>query len=297
MDRGARRCGIGPSVSAAPLRAVGVSEGRGCRRRPLGVRRLPATRGLHSSRIRQARAARGRAQWHNDPQVRLRLQPTRTTAQERIAKSTAARTATLSRPGVRAAGKAAGQVGHRAWLAAVDSRLTAAAVAAGFRGLAAVLAATADLPAHDVARMLNVSTRRIQAAGRRHLAPDRARQRQCQECNKWYRGLGQHISMAHDLTMNEYRRRHPLDAHGLERQAGQARPQPPGRDPLSAAELAALAPGEQPEDGTGRRACRECGRWYRSIGHHVAAAHHLPTAEYRRRHRLGGAGKRRAGRS
>ena len=255
---------------------------------------LPATRGLHSSRIRQARAVRGRAQWQSDPQVRLRLQPTRTTAQERIAKSTATRRATLSRPGVRAAGKVAGQVAHRAWLATVDSRLTHAAVAAGFRGLAAMLAATADLAAHDVARIVNVSTRRIQTARRRHLAPYGAGQRQCQECNNWYRGLGQHISMAHGLTMTEYRRRHPLDAHGLERQADKPRPQPPGRDPLSAAQLAALAPGEQPQDGTGRRACRECGHWYRSIGHHVAAAHHLPTAEYRRRHKIGGTGNSRA---
>jgi hypothetical protein len=62
---------------------------------------LPAGRGLHSSRIRQARAELGRRRWRQDPQLRQRLQPTRTTAAQRAESAAAARRATLSGTGRR----------------------------------------------------------------------------------------------------------------------------------------------------------------------------------------------------
>lgn len=179
---------------------------------------LPASRGLHSTAVRQARAARGRRQWSEDPQLRQRLKPSRTTAAQRAAKAAATRQATLSRPGVQAAARANGRAVQGAWLATVDERLDTAAVAAGFPDLARVLAATADLPAHDVARLLKtISTRQIQLARRRHAGTTAivGGPALCLECEMPYRGLGQHVRMAHGMNMNDYRHRYPLDAAAL----------------------------------------------------------------------------------
>lgn len=57
---------------------------------------LPARHGLHSTAVRLARAERGREQWHQDPQLRQRLTPWRTTTAQRAAKAAANRKATLS---------------------------------------------------------------------------------------------------------------------------------------------------------------------------------------------------------
>lgn len=58
-----------------------------------------------------------------------------------------------------------------------------------------------------------------------------------------------------------------------------------GRPPLSAAELAAVAVGEQPEDD-GLLACLECGLWYRGLGGHLVGAHDMTADEYRELHEL-----------
>lgn len=56
-------------------------------------------------------------------------------------------------------------------------------------------------------------------------------------------------------------------------------------DRLTAAELAAIPAGRQPEED-GLLACLECGRWYRGLGSHVALAHEISADDYRARHEL-----------
>jgi predicted transcriptional regulator len=81
-----------------------------------------------------------------------------------------------------------------------------------------MLTATAALPAPEVARLLNISTRRIEAARKRHAPVASRRDPQlCEECGKHWRGLSQHVRMAHQMSMDTYRQRHPLSAELLER--------------------------------------------------------------------------------
>ncbi|MEY9965478.1 putative transcriptional regulator [Streptacidiphilus sp. MAP12-16] len=81
-----------------------------------------------------------------------------------------------------------------------------------------------------------------------------------------------------------FRRRHAIPAPGrwpADRVPKHLRLRPP----MDPDELAAIAPGRQPA-WAGHLLCRECGRWYRSLPHHLTAAHHLTTDTYRTRHHL-----------
>jgi len=61
----------------------------------------------------------------------------------------------------RAAATANGKTAHAAWLESIDGEMSARANAAGFVGLHALLAAIDGLPAHDVARLLDVTVKRV----------------------------------------------------------------------------------------------------------------------------------------
>ncbi|MEV6965194.1 MucR family transcriptional regulator [Hamadaea sp. NPDC051192] len=178
--------------------------------------------------------------------------------------------------------------------AASESDLHSRAVAAGFTDLHAMLAATSDLPAREVAGMLSVAVRRMWALRRRHgyvsggagrppgLAAGQTRQ--CRACGGFYRGLGQHIALKHGMTLDAYLRAYPSDATELERTAGD-RAADPRRGPVPLDELSALRRGLQPEDH-GRLLCRECGRWYRVLGQHLTMKHQLDPTTYRHRYGL-----------
>jgi len=256
---------------------------------------LPRGQALEATGLRQRRSERGRQLFEQDPATILaRLTPTRTTAEQRVAMSQAARWESAQRPGMRALARAQGAVAGAAVRAASEAELAARAVAAGFTDLHAMLAATSDLPARQVAAMLSVAVRRIWALRRRHgyISTGAGRppgltagqSRQCRQCGGFYRGLGQHIALKHGLSLDAYLALYPADAAELEQTAGD-RTTDPRRGPIPPSELATLRSGVQPEDH-GRLLCRECGRWFHGLGQHLSVKHGLDAAAYRQRHGL-----------
>ncbi|MEO3858063.1 MucR family transcriptional regulator [Acrocarpospora sp. B8E8] len=115
----------------------------------------------------------------------------------------------------------------------------------GYASLADLLAATADWNGTDLGKLLGVTTRKTR----------------------------------------ELRHRHGLTPPRGARPVGFVPKTPRPHPPLSAAELAAVPYGEQP-DRDGQLLCLECGEWTRGAGAHVRWKHGIGAAEYRARHGL-----------
>jgi hypothetical protein len=116
--------------------------------------------------------------------------------------------------------RATGLAAAQAWLVSIDDRYTARTTELGYPSIGEFLRAVQGLPAHDVAHLLNASTKQIWALRRRYgfLSSGGGRppglksgeRRVCMECGRSYAGLGQHVALKHHLAMAEYRKRHPL---------------------------------------------------------------------------------------
>jgi predicted transcriptional regulator len=152
--------------------------------------------------------------------------------------------------------------------------------------------------------------------------PTRGEESLCLECGGWFRtrGMPQHLTSAHALTVGAYRSAHGIDpiaerardlGHaGVEdlvaatmhldaaafaelvglnrREAGQVRRRyspRPATPEISCDDLAQLPAGLQPESD-GKLLCRECGRWFRGLAQHLPHKHGVTPDEYRERHGL-----------
>ena len=209
---------------------------------------LPATRGLHAADILARRAATGRARWENDPGLRERLVATRTTPEQRVAASRAARRESAARAGVRAASAAAGVRANAAWLASIDRRHLAAVTALGFAGIDEFWHAHSHLSNPAAARVLGVTTKQTAALRARHghrppgrwpegyvvkhpaicaplpdadlvripagIQPIRAGGHLlCLICGRWFASLTIHLAATHRITAAGYLAAYQLPEH------------------------------------------------------------------------------------
>jgi len=212
------------------------------------VHELPATRGLHAADILARRAETGRARWANDPALRERLVPTRTTAAERIAASREARRASAKRAGVKASAAAAGRRANAAWLTSIDQRHLATVTVLGFESFEEFWHAHAHLSNPQAARLLGISTKQAAALRARHghrppgrwpeghilkhpgitkplPAADLARipagvqpiraggHLACRICGRWFASLTIHLAATHRITAAGYLAAYHLPAN------------------------------------------------------------------------------------
>lgn len=136
---------------------------------------LPAGRGLHASDILAKRAARGRTLWEQDPGLRERLVPNRTTAAERVERARRARAASVERAAVRQAAVEAGRQAHAAWIASIDARYLPVVQGLGFRSIGEFFGAHAGLTDPRLAELLGCTTKQAANLRRRHDHPPAGR--------------------------------------------------------------------------------------------------------------------------
>lgn len=202
---------------------------------------------LESQDVQERRIVNGRERWASDLEFQKALRPTRTTSAERIARMAKARQAGSVRPGAQAVRQEVGARLGRVLPNRIREEYEERARQLSYDSIADLLAATADLSGADLARLLGIAPHRARELRRRHGVPSPAPRAR----NRKIEG--------------------PVGLGTPER--------------LSAADLAAMAPGVQPQ--TERwLACRDCGGWYGFLGKHVVKAHGGSPAEYRARHKL-----------
>lgn len=202
---------------------------------------------LEAEDVQHKRVANGKERWTSDPALQEACRPNRTTSAERLARTRKARRISSARPGGRAVREETGRRLARVLPERTREEFEERARQLSYSSVAELLAATAHLTAADLARLLGVAQHRARDLRSRH----------------GYRSPG-----------------HAGRSSGAEALSG-----PPVPGHLTAADLAALAPGVQPRTEWWL-ACRDCGRWYLFLGKHVAAAHRVSPADYRARHQL-----------
>ncbi|TMR91640.1 MucR family transcriptional regulator [Nonomuraea basaltis] len=216
------------------------------------IHELPRTFGLHSSTVKQTRAAAQRDRWENDPELRAKLRPKR--SREELAQlSKIAWRESQHRAGViagRKGGKGGGAHAHLALKASREKRETERAArcrAAGFDSIEELFTAHAHTSSREIGELIGMSKGGVEklrkrlgfaAPGRwaagyvvKHPAlqpavpaeeltaipygtqPTRNGHILCLECGRWFKTLDQHVSVMHGLTVADYRTRHGIDPH------------------------------------------------------------------------------------
>ncbi|WP_370078102.1 MucR family transcriptional regulator [Streptacidiphilus sp. MAP12-16] len=130
---------------------------------------LPIRRSLDAATYTAARRAAGQRRYAQDPEaLRTMLTPTRSTPQERLTRSIAARKESAQRPGTRHIAQEAGRRGGAQAHAKSREADNARARAAGYPDVTALLEATAHLNGHDFATLLDISYYTGSQLRRRH---------------------------------------------------------------------------------------------------------------------------------
>lgn len=199
---------------------------------------LAAGHCLQAEDLHDKRVAIGRARWDGDEEWRERFRAggVTTAAPEQLALAQAGRRASAARAGSRAALLASGERVSRVRPQRIAAEFTRLANALSYDTVEEMLSATADLTGRELARLLGVADHRAYSLRQRHghRSPGRAGRRDgavvpaeaaqprfeppevrslpCLECGRRYLFLGKHVAAAHQLSPQEYRRRHGLPA-------------------------------------------------------------------------------------
>ena len=206
---------------------------------------LPRSKALAAPEIIERQVIAGKERFARDPNLRDLLTPKM--PHEEVRKlALAARSESAKRAGSKEAGRRGTQEARQKFLDKLDAPYAEVARRLGMTGITELLDSTRDLTDNAFGRLTGFPTKQAARFRRRHgvvapyvarkaareaelaraghtsagppapgdvplgVQPERSGRLQCLECGRWFRHLGNHIPLKHEMTADDYRAKYEL---------------------------------------------------------------------------------------